>query len=185
MGPPGVDQHPGHDCDLWRVLVHLAVAFFALWERRTLKLRPLEALQYLLGFSVPFLAATHVAGTRINDSLLGGDGSHYSKVLAGLWYAEPLNGVAQIALLLFAWVHVCIGLRLWLRLRRWYETALPYIYAAAILLPVFALLGFVAGERELGAALHQDPDLLASTLASRALPGVRPSNCNFDPWGSS
>ena len=163
-------------------LVHLAVAFFALWERRTLKLRPLEALQYLLGFSVPFLAATHVAGTRINDSLLGGDGSHYSKVLAGLWYAEPLNGVAQIALLLFAWVHVCIGLRLWLRLRRWYETALPYIYAVAILLPVFALLGFVAGERELGAALDQDPDLLASTLASRALPGVRPL-LNDITWG--
>ena len=42
-------------------LVHLAVAFFALWERRTLKLRLLEALQYLLGFRVPVLAATHTS----------------------------------------------------------------------------------------------------------------------------
>jgi adenylate cyclase len=163
-------------------LVHVALAFFALGERRTLKPRPLEALQYLLGFSIPLLAATHVAGTRINDSLLGGDGSHYAKVLAGLWYAEPLNGVAQIALLFVAWVHVCIGLRFWLRLRPWYETALPYLYAAALLLPVFALLGFIAGERELGAAFQQDPGLLARTLASRALPGVRPL-LNDIAWG--
>ncbi len=163
-------------------LVHVGLAFFALWERRTLKLRPLETLQYLLGFSIPLLASTHVTGTRINDSLLGGDGSHYVKVLAGLWYAEPLNGVVQIALLFIAWVHVCIGLRFWLRLRPWYETAQPYLYAAALLLPVFALLGFVAGERELGAALQQNPGLLASTLASRVLPGARPL-LNDIAWG--
>jgi adenylate cyclase len=163
-------------------LVHVALAFFALWERRTLKLRPLEALQYLLGFSIPLLASTHVTGTRINDSLLGGDGSHYVKVLAGLWYAEPLNGVVQIALLFVAWIHVCIGLGFWLRLRPWYETAQPYLYAAALLLPVFALLGFVAGERELGAALQQNPGLLASTLASRVLPGARPL-LNDIAWG--
>jgi adenylate cyclase len=134
-------------------VIHVALAFFALWQRRTLKLQPLEALQYLLGFSIPFLAAMHVTGTRINDSLLGGDGSHYVKVLAAVWYAEPINGVVQIALLFAAWVHVCIGLRFWLRLRPWYETLQPYLYAAAVLLPVFALLGLIAGERSLN-VLH-------------------------------
>src|ERR1700741_1642430 len=49
-------------------LLHVALAFFALWKRRLLHLRPLEALQYVLGFSIPVLAATHVTGTRINDS---------------------------------------------------------------------------------------------------------------------
>ncbi len=94
-------------------LVHVALAFFALWERRLFHLRPLEGLQYVLGFSIPVLAATHVTGTRINDSFLGGDGSHYATVLMGLWYGEPANGVVQIALLFVAWTHVCIGL--WLR----------------------------------------------------------------------
>ena len=98
-------------------LTHLALGFFALWERRSLHLLPLEAFQYLLGFSIPLLVATHVTGTRINDSFLGGDGSHYVKVLTGLWYADPFNSVPQIALLLVAWTHVCIGLRFWLRLR--------------------------------------------------------------------
>jgi hypothetical protein len=52
-------------------VIHVGLAFFALWQRRTLKMKPLEALQYLLGFSIPLLAAMHVTGTRINDSLLG------------------------------------------------------------------------------------------------------------------
>jgi adenylate cyclase len=163
-------------------LTHLALGFFALWERRRLNLRPLEAVQYLLGFSVPLLVATHVTGTRINDSFLGGDGSHYVKVLAGLWYVEPLNGVVQIALLLAAWTHACVGLRFWLRLRPWYEAAQPFLYAGALLLPVLALLGFVAGERELGARLAQDPGLLATTLATQALPEERHLLSQI-PWG--
>jgi adenylate cyclase len=163
-------------------LTHLALGFFALWERRTLHLRPLEAFQYLLGFSIPLLVATHATGTRINDSFLGGDGSHYVKVLAGLWYADPRNSVAQIALLLVAWTHVCIGLQFWLRLRPWYETAQQFLFAAALVLPVLALLGFVAGERELGATLEQNPGLLASTLASQALPGER-HLLNQISWG--
>lgn len=163
-------------------LTHLALGFFALWERRTLKLLPLEAFQYLLGFSIPLLAATHVTGTRINDGFLGGDGSHYAKVLAGLWYADPLNSVVQIALLLVAWTHVCLGLRFWLRLRPWYEMAQPFLYAAALLLPVLALLGFVAGERELSATLAQNPGLLRTTLASQTLPGER-HLLNQISWG--
>src|SRR5260370_36841887 len=163
-------------------LTHLALGLFALWDRRTLKLRPLEASQYLLGFSIPLLVATHVTGTRINDSFLGGDGSHYVKVLTGLWYADRLNGGAQIAVPLAGWTHVCIGLRFWLRLRSWYENAQPFLYAAALLLPVLALLGFVAGERELGARLAQDPGLLTTTLASQALPGERHLLSQI-PWG--
>jgi adenylate cyclase len=154
-------------------LVHVGLAFFALWERRLLQLRPLEALQYVLGFSIPVLAATHVTGTRINDSFLGGDGSHYVTVLTALWYGEPLKGVVQIVLLFVAWTHVCIGLWFWLRLRPWYPTARPLLSAAAVLLPVLAFLGFVAAERELGAMLAQDPGLLARTLASQARPENR------------
>jgi adenylate cyclase len=163
-------------------LTHLTLGFFALWQRRTLNLRLLETVQYILGFSIPLLAAMHVTGTRINDSLLGGNGSHYVKVLAGLWYADPLNSVVQIALLLGAWTHVCLGLRFWLRLRSWYESAQPFLYAAALLLPTLALLGFVAGERELSVTLAQNPGLLESTLASQALPGERHSLTEIS-WG--
>lgn len=154
--------------------VHLALAFFALWERRTLKLPPSEAVQYMLGFSIPLLASMHVTGTRINDTFLGGNGSHYLPVLTGLWYVEPVKGIVQVALLFAAWTHVCLGLRFWLRLRPWYPAAQPFLYAAALLLPVLALTGFIAGEREAGAALARDPGLLVRILASQALAEERP-----------
>src|SRR5689334_6708285 len=111
---------PGRVALYGAFLTHLALAFYALWERRSLRLQRLEALQYSLGFSIPLLAAAHVTGTRINDTFFGGDGSHYLKVLMGLWYGERFNGVVQIVLLFVAWTHVCIGLRFWLRLRPWY-----------------------------------------------------------------
>jgi len=170
---PVLTSVPGTLAIYGAFLVHVALAFFALWERRLLHLRPLEALQYVLGFSIPVLAATHLTGTRINDSFLGGDGSHYVTVLTALWHGEPSNGVVQIALLFVAWTHVCIGLWFWLRLRPWYAAARPFLSAAALLLPVLAFLGFVAAERELGGMLAQDPGLLARTLAAQARPENR------------
>ena len=53
------------------------------------------------------------------------------------------------------WLHMTIGLHYWLRLKRWYPAALPYLYLAAALLPVLALLGLlragltIAAERGL------------------------------------
>src|ERR1700761_7994508 len=79
---------PGRVALYGAFLTHLALAFYALWERRSLRMRRLEILQYSLGFSIPLLAATHVTGTRINDTFFAGNGSHYLKVLMGLWYDE-------------------------------------------------------------------------------------------------
>jgi adenylate cyclase len=46
-------------------MIHLALALWALWRRRTLRLAPREAAQYLLGFALPLLLAPHVFGTRV------------------------------------------------------------------------------------------------------------------------
>ena len=44
---------PGQVALYGAFLTHLALAFYALWERRTLRLRRLEALQVLAGFQHP------------------------------------------------------------------------------------------------------------------------------------
>ena len=46
-------------------LVHYALALWALWQRRTLRLRLSELLQLVLGFAIPVLLVRHVAGTRL------------------------------------------------------------------------------------------------------------------------
>src|SRR5271166_3728351 len=147
--------------------IHLALALWALWRRRTLRLAPYEAAQYVLGFSVPLLLATHVFGTRVADALYGADFGYYRNVLLQFWYLEPWRGVAQVVLLLAAWVHACIGLRSWLRLRPRFPAARPFLSAAALLIPALALAGFMAGGNEIGFRVAADPATVERALAVR------------------
>lgn len=157
------------------LLLHLALALYALWQRRSLKLQPPEVVQYALGFSVPLLAAQHVTTTRIDTAFYDGNFGHYINVLTALWYGDPVGGALQVALLLAAWTHACMGLRFWLRLRWWYDTAQPFLYAAALLVPVLALLGYVAGGREIAVVLAQNPDRIARMMAAQPPPEARPA----------
>ncbi len=157
------------------LVTHMTLALYALWQRRSLKLTPHETVQYVLGFSVPLLLAEHVTSTRIAAAFYGGDFGHYKYLLSAFWYGHPEKGVLQMALLLAAWIHACIGLRFWLRLQPWYDALQPLLFAAALLMPVFALLGYVAGGREIGVILAQDPGYAARLLAAQPPPQARPA----------
>ncbi|MBV9521826.1 MAG: adenylate/guanylate cyclase domain-containing protein [Alphaproteobacteria bacterium] len=150
-------------------LAHFALALYALWQRQTLRLGFAEAVQYTLGFLIPVILAEHVTTTRIADTFFGADFGYYRSLLTVYFHDSPTRGVLQGAVLVIAWVHACIGLRFWLRLKPWYETAQPYLFAFALLLPVFAMLGFlVAGARV--AALAQDPEWVRQTFELRHRP---------------
>ena len=47
--------------------------------------------------------------------------------------------------LVIAWMHGCIGLHFWLRMKAFYAKLAPYLLAAAVLVPTLALLGFYQG----------------------------------------
>ncbi len=157
------------------LILHMGLALYALWQRRSLRIPPIEAVQYILGFSVPLLLAEHVTATRIDAAFYGGNFGQYRYVLSALWYGAPVKGLLQMLLLVAAWIHACIGLRFSLRLRPWYDQAQPLLFAAALLLPVLAILGFVAGGREIGTILAQDPDYVHRLLAAQPPPGARPA----------
>jgi adenylate cyclase len=59
-------------------------------------------------------------------------------------------------MILIAWTHGCIGLYFWLRIRPWYPRYASALYALALLLPVFALLGFVQAGREVDYLIARD-----------------------------
>jgi adenylate cyclase len=145
-------------------LVHFLLALYALWQRQTLRLSAAEAVQYTLGFLVPLILAEHVIATRVSDKWFGSDFGYYRTLLMVYFHDDPAKGVLQLTALIVAWVHACIGLRFWLRLRRWYDAAQPYLYAFALLVPVLALLGvLVAGGRI--AMLAQDPAWVQATMS--------------------
>jgi adenylate cyclase len=135
--------------------IHLGLAFVALYRRRSLRMPPWEAAQLLLGLAIPPLLFIHILGTRVAHTLYGLE-DLYTYVLLVQWVFSPGYALQQVAVLVIAWLHACIGLHFWLRLRPWYPRFLPYLYSAALLLPVLAMIGFgVAGRTVL--IMSQDP----------------------------
>lgn len=137
------------------VLVHVALAYLAIYRRRGWRLPPAEAVQSLLGIAIPPLLILHVLGVEMSARVYGADDT-YAYVLLVLWTFDPALTLRQAAATLVVWGHACIGLHYWLRLKPWYGRARPGLYAGALLLPAFSLLGFVSAGREV-ARLDQEP----------------------------
>ncbi|MFO1061612.1 MAG: adenylate/guanylate cyclase domain-containing protein [Dongiaceae bacterium] len=157
-GPPGLVLLLGS------LSVHLGLALWALYRRRSLlRMRRWEAAQLLLGLAVPPLLAIHVLGTVVS-ALAFGTHTLYAYLLLVLWVFSPDVGLQQAIVVLVAWTHGCIGLHFWLRLKPWYAAWRPYLFAAALLLPVLSLLGFVEGGRAV-ARLYDDPAWMAALQA--------------------
>ncbi len=147
---------------------HMLLALWSLYRRRSLRMPTWEATQLLLGLAIPPLLAVHIIGTRLAHELYGTDDS-YRYVLLAIWVFKPADGLQQTIVLLVAWLHGCIGLHFWLRLKGWYARALPFEYATALLVPVLGLLGFAQGGREV-ARLAQDPAWLEQSIAAIGVP---------------
>ena len=138
------------------VVAHLTLVLLSLYRRRTWRSmsRP-EIAQIVFGLAIPPLLVEHVLGTRglhaafdLNDS--------YAYTILSLWVFEPWLGLQQAVVVLVAWLHGCIGVHMWLRLKPWYPKAAAYLYTLAVLLPVLALAGFQDAGRE-AARLYEDP----------------------------
>jgi adenylate cyclase len=127
--------------------VHVLLAFWSLYRRRHLRMPAWEAAQLVLGLAIPPLLVAHIVGTRLAHTMFEITDSYARTVLA-LWHVNPWGGARQTLVLLVAWTHACIGIHFWLRLRPRYPLVAPTLYAAAVLLPALALLGFATAGRE-------------------------------------
>jgi len=128
-------------------IVHPLNAFWVLYRRRTLRMPAWEATQLLLGLTIPPLLAAHFVGTRLAHDWYGQE-DVYHRVALVFWELRPSVGLRQSIVLTVAWLHGCIGIHFWLRLRPWYPRVAPALLAVAVLLPALALLGFADGGRE-------------------------------------
>ena len=145
------------------LLTHMSLGFWALYERRRFRWTQLEATQLVLGLSIPFLLTNHVIGTRVALSQFGIE-KGYAQELVGFWVNSPLLGVLQAVLLLIVWVHGCLGVHFWLRLKPFYPRVKGLLLSIAVLLPALALLGYYQGGQRTLVAL-QDPAWRARTLS--------------------
>jgi len=152
------------------LVVHFLLALFAIfWRHRLMLLRPAEALQLVLGLAIIPLMAEHVLGTRALHDTYGLNDT-YTYVVAVLWVFAPEKAPVQMGALLVAWIHGCLGVYFYLRLKPWYPRWQPYLYAAALLIPTLAIIGFVDTGRQVAFLAQSNPDWMSRAMASWNLP---------------
>ena len=142
---------------------HFSLGLWALYQRRHYGWTAGEVAQLVLGLSIPPLLAHHLLVTRLDFALYGTD-KGYAQELYSFWVAAPRWGVVQVCLLTVAWMHGCLGLYFWLRLKPVFSRIGPLLLGLAMLLPVLALLGFVQGGRAI-ARVAQTPAWRSLALA--------------------
>jgi adenylate cyclase len=146
--------------------VHLALNLHKLYERRSLTLGAIDVAQVASGIAIPFLLAAHLVGTRGLQEFAGVE-PRYALTVNAIWNGNVPDQAGLIALV---WLHGCIGVYFWLRLRPWFTPLRPWLFAAAVLLPVLGFLGFLAAAREVQALRASDPDWWRQVLRETGLP---------------
>ena len=148
--------------------IHIGLAFWAIFRRRTLRMHPWEWTQIGMGLLIPPLLIEHVIGTRLVHELFGTNDT-YTYVTLALWVWQPDKGIVQSTLLLIAWIHGCIGLHYWLRLKPWYFHRAAWFLVVAVLIPVVGLFGFNQLGHEI-ALLEKNQLLMRDAVANLRLP---------------
>jgi len=147
------------------VAVHVALALQAIYQRRTLRMPPLELLRMLLGLGIPLLLIGHVVQTRIAWDLYDA-APRYARVVWGLWLADGEG--RQLAMLVPGWLHGCLGVHFAFGRRAWYQRLQLPLFALALLVPLLGGLGFLAMAKELAADAALRPRLDALALIAPA-----------------
>ncbi len=145
------------------LLLHVALALWALFRRRSLRLTRWEWTQLVLGLSIVPLGTVHIIGTRIAYELYDVNANYLWVLLSmadGAWSAARQTGF-----LLVVWVHGCIGLHFYGRLRPWYPGALPWLYGTALVVPALALAGVGVGIGKV-VELREDPERFRAAVST-------------------
>jgi adenylate cyclase len=142
--------------------VHATLGMWALYQRRYFRWKTTEIVQLTLGLSIPVILCTHLIGERLGVTLFGLYRT-YALALFNFWVARPDLGAMQAVLVLVAWIHGCIGLYFWLRLKRFFPRFAPLLLGLAVLIPALALLGYYQQGRNIR-RLAQDPQWRAQVL---------------------
>ena len=126
--------------------IHVSLALLAVYDRRTLRMSPVQGLRIVLGLTMPIVLIGHFVGTRYAFEHFG-LAAEYRRVVAGLWATSGQG--RQMALLAPGWLHGCLGLRYAFSSRPYWKRLRFVLFAIALLLPVLAGLGFMTMGRDI------------------------------------
>jgi adenylate cyclase len=150
-------------------LTHISLALWTTYIRRSLRMPPWQWTQLVLGLSIPLLLVEHALATA-GGTFRVGLMPNYEYVLAVFWHFAPSKGWIQLTLLVVAWTHAVFGLHHWLKVKPWYSSWQHHLYGLVIVIPIVAIMGYVAGGYEVLEKL-KDPLWLFQMLREIRYPG--------------
>lgn len=138
------------------LVLHPLLALIRLWRRRGLARPWIEWLQIVLGVMIPGWLTVHVIANGVTHRLWGHEDS-YTFELDIIW---PHGMTFQTQLTALVWIHGCIGIWRWLRLKPWFVATRAPLLALAVLIPTLAVLGTISAGRDFAARKAADPGWL-------------------------
>lgn len=136
--------------------VHGGLGLYALYRRRHVRIPQAEFWQLVSGLAIPILLISHATNARLNGDF-NGVNLEYPNFLHSFFVVAPFTLLpTQFLLLLTVWIHGCIGLRMWLRTKVWYERAAPFLLSIATLIPTFAIVGLATAGLSIRDAIERD-----------------------------
>ncbi len=147
---------------------HVGLAIWAVYERRTWRLRAIDWTQLGLGLLIPYYLAGHVLNTRYSNIFHGFDDSYRLELIV-FFVLVPQLAINQTLLVLIAWGHGLIGMAQWLRLKPWFAPWRDAALGLALLLPALAIAGVWVAGRDV-AVLAQDEAWMAKAIADSSRP---------------
>ncbi|MEM1316640.1 MAG: adenylate/guanylate cyclase domain-containing protein [Pseudomonadota bacterium] len=151
------------------LLAHIVTSLLSVYSRRSLKMKASEWLQLALGIAIPFLLLTHIMGTRYAHEVYGIRDS-YAFVLISTFVYDHVAGWMNAAGLVAAWLHGCIGMYFWARLKPWFTRLHVDIgLVFATLWPLLALGGYLSAGRAI-IPLAQDGEYMGAYYERLNLP---------------
>jgi adenylate cyclase len=148
-------------------IIHGGLGVWALYQRRQFSWKAIEPLQLVLGLSIPALIIAHIIGVRLANALYGHE-KLYPQVLYAYWVVSPYRIWLMSATMLVSWIHGCIGLHFWLRIKPFYKRLAPWLLGCAVLVPTLALLGFYQAGRTI-VAQSSTPQWRADNVGERRM----------------
>ncbi len=140
------------------MILHIVFSLLKFVQRRSWRMTAWEGVQLAFGLAIPLLLLRHTLGTRMVHEVFGVNDDY----TFALWVMWPAEAYRQAALILLVWVHGCIGIHFWLRLKPWYSRVAWVLNGFAVIVPILSFAGFaVAGravrvEREFVTTLTQE-----------------------------
>ncbi len=130
------------------IMTHVVLSLHTLYSRNTLKMSATDMVQFTAGLAIFPLLVPHIVGIRLTAELIANYQPSYRTLLHFFWIQNPFEGLRQILVLVFVWIHGAIGLLTYFRLQSWWSRFGKIINPLMVMVPVAALLGYVEAGKE-------------------------------------